>query len=165
MRQRMKPGLRKNRKLKLVLASILVMLTCAGYIFYTPKLINADDPFIDLSGSVGTAIGNAESAVEAGVHNDEQVARPTETPPQPTPVPYHREDSKESVTVRISDNVITINGIKAMDFDDFTLRITGAAFAGKQIELIDDYAELKTFRRAVRILGEYELPYFVTAED
>ena len=160
----MRKGLTKNKKIKLILVCLLIVFTCAGYIFYVPKLINADKPFIDLSGSVGDAIGNAESVSVSGNRDSDKVPKPTAAV-TPTPIPRDRTDSKESVTIRVSDMTITVNGIRVDSFEDFAVRITGQAFAGKSFELIDDYAELKTFRKAIRILDEYDRSYYVRTEE
>lgn len=171
MRLRMKDGSKGNnpkkpwnRKTFWAAAAVLTVFICCGYIFYVPKLINADKPFIDLTGSVGEAIGSAESAVMSGNRDSDDVNKPTAAV-TPTPIPRQHDENKEYITVRVSDDVITVNGIRVENFEEFKSRITGKAFDGKNFEVIDDYAELKAFRKALRILDECDCSYFVRTEE
>lgn len=170
VRLRMKDGLKNNskkpwnRKSFWTVAAVLTVFICCGYIFYVPKLINADKPFIDLSGSLGDAIGSAESAVMSGNRDTDDVNRPTAAV-TPTPIPRQHDENAEYITIRVSDDIITVNGIRVENFEEFRSRITGKAFADKSFEIIDDYAELKTFRKALRILDECECSYIVRTEE
>ena len=62
----------------------MFLLFTAFWSWNMPSLINADKPFIDLSGSIGDSIGNANTAYEKG----QVTPIPTDTPgitPEPTP--------------------------------------------------------------------------------
>lgn len=155
----MKHGWKNNKRIKLVAACVLVIAVCAGYILYKPKLINAPKPFIELSGTVGTAVGNAKYAKD----------RPTPTPigtnpiaPTPTPVPTPKPTPTAKptpvpdnrLTIRVEDTSIYINRVQCADSDDFSRRLSNALKDDSIITLIDDYAELKTFRSVMKTLKQ-----------
>ena len=53
-----------NKKIIIISGLIMALFLTAFWSWNMPNLINADKPFIDLSGSVGDSIGNAEKAYE-----------------------------------------------------------------------------------------------------
>lgn len=155
----MKHGWKNNNRIKLVVICVLVTALCAGYIIYTPKLINAPLPFIELAGTVGTAVGNAKYVSEhpSPTPTGNNPLRPTPTPvptPRltPTPVPTPVPDNK--LTIRVEDTYIYINKILCTDTGDFSRRFNNMLKDDSTITLIDDYAELKTFRGVIKVFKQ-----------
>ena len=75
-----------NSKNFIIVIMLFSGVLLAGYIFYKPVLKNADKPFIELSGSVGTAIGNAQGAYYAANVTEKPAPTGTEMPSS-TPKP------------------------------------------------------------------------------
>lgn len=145
---------------------MLIASLCAGYILYKPKLINADKPFIELAGSVGKAVGNAKDAqnritpVPSGTPVSNLTPTPTPTPTpwvKPTPVP----DNK--VTIRVEDMSIYVNKYRCIDFDDVQKQLSNGVKDDTKVTLIDDYAELKTFRSVVKLLKQLGITDYSTS--
>ena len=97
----MKNGL--NKKI-LIIASLLIMLFLTAFLPWNmPKLINADKPFINLSGSIGESIGNANEAYEKAVLTpapDDTV--PTITP-APTDIPEIQDPESNEIMIIVGD--------------------------------------------------------------
>lgn len=153
----MKNGWKNNKRIKLAVFCVLAAALFAGYIFYKPKLINAPKPFIELSGTVGTAVGNAQyvkdhpSPTPAG--NDSLTPTPTPVPtlnPTPTITPTPVPDNK--VTIRVEDTSIYIDKVLCTDVDDAGRRLKNRLTDASVITLVDDYAELKTYRSVMKLL-------------
>lgn len=167
----MKTGWKNNKRIKLAVICVMIVVLCAGYILYKPKLINADKPFIELAGSVGTAVGNAKDAVNrlTPVPTKEPNLTPaptpvpkpaTPTPPTPTPVP----DNK--VTIRVEDTSIYVNKLLCSDIDDLNRRLGSLVKDDSVVTLVDDYAELKTYRGVLMLLKQLGIDdYTVTRID
>lgn len=161
----MKNGLNK-RKIKIAAVCMLVVLVCGGYILYKPKLINADRPFIDLAGTVGKSIGDAQKAYSVDTAtptlapNPTDAAKPTPVPTMepikpvlPTPIPENQ------VVISIADKDIKVNNSVCVSLAD---RLSWMVKDDTQVVLVDDYAELKTYRNALRILKELGITDYVT---
>ncbi len=154
-----------NNKRKILLVTVLSFLVIGGFSFiYTPHLKNADKPFIDLSGSVGDAIGNAKSAYTA--------ANPTSTPrPKATATPTPRATTTPTPTPVIKDVEIVVadeeinsadfTSTKAADFANEFTKDKAKEFTdkGRKVILVDDYAESKTFKKLIKLLKELQLDF------
>ena len=158
-----------SNKKKILITAVLMFLLFAAYLPWNmPSLINADKPFIDLSGSIGDSIGNANTAYEKGL----VTPVPTDTPgitPEPTPeitptdIPVIGPEDKEfEIIVGAEDysgdgESIVIMGaggaeMKAYSITSFETMINGEAFSGKSFVLVDNYAENQTYRDVMSIL-------------
>ena len=147
-----------KNKIKLVIAVSLFSLTLVGYIFYKPVLKNADQPFIELSGAVGDAIGNATDAYRE--------ANPIATPApssQPQaggqPRPEKPDSENTSVEVVVDDETISFAGYRNINLTVFKTAFENGVLAGKKIVLVDDYAESKTFHRLIRLFRDTNTDY------
>ncbi len=131
---------------------MLSSLVLTGYIFRKPVLKNAEKPFIELSGSVGNAIGNAKNAYAA-----EHPAAATE---QEAPEPETEEPTTASVQadadieIVVYDEVIMTEGVTYSDIESFQEAFNHGMFEEKNIVLIDDYAEARTFKRLIKLFKE-----------
>ena len=159
-----------NKRLIILFICILMFLFPTGYANDwfgwdpIPNLINADKPFIDLAGSVGESIGNANAAYEKAT---------TVTPfPEPdvtvTPMPSNalseienKLEKAEKIDIVIGAEYLSgpgesilVNGIDIDDVDNFEKLLKSPVFEGKVIILLDNYAETKTYREVKRILKE-----------
>lgn len=128
----------KNKRKNILLFCVLFVFVLLGDVIYSPKLINADKPFIDLSGSVGTSVGNAQTAFA--------IANPTPTADTPD------IESNYDYTIRISGEAVYLNSslysLSALNDD-----ITGGKFRGKDILLLDDFAEVNTYKEILSALS------------
>ena len=156
----MKRGL--NKRIIVFFICISMFLFCTGYWDdwfgwdKTPNLINADKPFIDLSGSVGDSIGSANSAYEKA----KLTPIPTEAPepsiaPEPTQIPDETPPKKEEVRIVIGDPVlsgsgekITVNDQVVENTDKLYTILTDPGLDGKTFILVDYYAETAAFKAA-----------------
>ena len=131
-----------------------------------PSLINADKPFIDLSGSIGESIGSANEAYEKAV----LTPAPDDDPvPTVTPIPDDITDvtDPDNQELKIvagdedlsgSGEVIYINGEKMSLPEGFTIQTD---LSDLKVLLIDNYAEAKTVDRLKRILEEQGISYHI----
>ena len=155
----MKNGL-NNKKTIILSALVIIMLALTGGIFYTPELKNADKPFIELSGSIGTAIGNANDAY-ADEHKqpDPPQEDGEETPSSTEPQKEEQSDSKIEIVVTGEEIKI---GMKSVDdFSEFDTVIRGEAFDGKEFEIVDDFGEFKTTRRIIKLFDKLGKNYSI----
>lgn len=142
---KMKSG-SSNRKRKYILEFCLVsFVLLTGYAFYKPKLINAKKPFIELSGSIGTSIGNAEKAYDYE-HPKVEPAKPTPTPVKP--------EVKTQVEIIVSGEAIAVDNRKVNSIDEFESVIRSKDFDELSFILVDDYAEAKTYKTVVKVLDD-----------
>ena len=167
--------------LKILVFLILSILLCGyGPFEKVPDLVNVAGPFIDLGGSVGDSIGNAEEAYEAenmvntptGIPDD--MPTPTITPiPTPmegiTPTPIITQAPAAKFTVLvgydlISDPqkdkavIISVNDRIYEDINEALEAVSNAA-AGKTAVLIDNFAEAETFRTIIRYCEDNNIRY------
>ncbi|MBQ7636963.1 MAG: hypothetical protein IJS80_06610 [Lachnospiraceae bacterium] len=157
----------KNRIIPVTVLAFLVLGGFAGLIF-TPVLKNADKPFIDLSGSVGEAIGNAQSAYIAAnptvTPRPKATATPTPRPtsvPTPTPTPVIKD-----VEIVVADEEVNSEDFKSTDAAGITVEFTAKKIQdikaeGRKVILVDDYAESKTFKKLLKLLNDSGLDYEV----
>ena len=164
----MKSG--SNKKKILITAVLMFLLFTAFWSWNMPSLINADKPFIDLSGSIKDSIGNATTAYEKAavtpVPTDIPGITPEPTPEiTPTDIPVIGPEDKE-LEIIVGDEDYSGDGgsivimgtggaeMKAYSIASFETMINGEAFIGKSFVLVDNYAENQTFRYVLSILDE-----------
>ena len=146
---KMKSG-SSNRKRKYILEFCLVsFVLLTGYAFYKPELINANKPFIELSGSIGTSIGNAEKAYDY----EHPKVEPAPTPVKPTPTPV-KPEVKTQVEIIVSGEAIAVDNRKVNSIDEFESVIRSKDFDELSFILVDDYAEAKTYKTVVKVLDD-----------
>lgn len=140
-----------NNKRKLILLILTCALALAGYIAYKPVLKNADKPFIDLSGTVGDAMGNSQKAYvklnPSSTPKPTQVIKPTSTP-RPTVTPATR------VEIKVFGEMITDGKVYYDDAAGFVTAFESGVYKGKSVVLIDDYADSKTYKRLLKLFRE-----------
>lgn len=167
----MKNGL--NKKI-LIIASLLIMLFLTAFLPWNmPKLINADKPFINLSGSIGESIGNANEAYEKAVLTptpDDTV--PTITP-APTDIPEIQDPEGNDIMIIVGDEdfaglgeAVYIKGagieplkISADSLDTLKDTLQNKGSEGYKIILVDNYAETKVYRALKNMLEDFGINY------
>ena len=167
----MKNGL--NKKI-LIIASLLIMLFLTAFLPWNmPKLINADKPFINLSGSIGESIGNANEAYEKAVLTpapDDTV--PTITP-APTDIPEIQDPEGNEIMIIVGDEdfaglgeAVYIKGagieplkISADSLDTLKDTLQNKESEGYKIILVDNYAETKVYRALKNMLEDFGINY------
>lgn len=167
----MKNGL--NKKI-LIMASLLIMLFLTAFLPWNmPKLINADKPFINLSGSIGESIGNANEAYEKAVLTpvpDDMV--PTITP-APTDIPEIQDPESNEIMIIVGDEdfaglgeAVYIKGagieplkISADSLDTLKDTLQNKGSEGYKIILVDNYAETKVYRALKNMLEDFGINY------
>ena len=167
----MKNGL--NKKI-LIIASLLIMLFLTAFLPWNmPKLINADKPFINLSGSIGESIGNANEAYEKAVLTpapDDTV--PTITP-APTDIPEIQDPEGNEIMIIVGDEdfaglgeAVYIKGagieplkISAGSLDTLKDTLQNKGSEGYKIILVDNYAETKVYRALKNMLEDFGINY------
>ena len=150
----MKTGL-KNKKKLIITGLIMFLLLTAFWSWNMPKLINADLPFIELKGSIGESIGSAKIAYEkATLVTNPDIPVITETP-EPTEIP-DTSTEKDEVRIVIGDDdmsgsgeKITADGSYITSLDDLKVLLDSENFEGKDLVLVDNYAETKIFRALI----------------
>ena len=154
-----------NKKLVL-LVCMLKFLLLTGYGFWEkiPNLINANKPFIDLAGSVGESIGNANAAYEKAT----TITQSPDPEVTVTPMPSNslseienRLEKAEEIRIVIGAEYLSgpgesilVNENDIGDVANFGTLFRSSVFEGKTIILFDNYAETKTYREVKRILSE-----------
>ena len=157
-----------NKKKLIITGLIMFLLLTAFWSWNMPKLINADKPFIDLSGSIGESIGNAKTAHDKAtqINNPEptdipqitDIPEPTDTPPEPP----------EKVEVRIvigdddmagSGEKITANGNVIVSPEELSAFLDNDTDKEKEFIVVDNYAEAKTYRSVIDFLKNNETDY------
>lgn len=146
-----------------------------GYGFWEriPKLINADKPFIDLSGSIGESIGNAQTAYEMAILTPAPTGEPQPTlGPEPTDIPGLDNPEADELRIVVGDvdlsgsgEVISIEGVKLKDSEEFKRLILSDEYEGKSYILIDFYAESSTYRNIKGFLDESGITYRIVTSE
>ncbi len=151
IKTRMKNGL--NKKTFWMVIFLLFYFDLVGYIFYKPVLKNADKPFIELSGSVGEAIGNAKSAYDV---EHPSISETQPIIPKTTEVPEKKEKKvhSNSIEIIVTDEKISINENSYDTYYDYKKIFKSETFNNKTIYLIDDYAEAKTFLKLLKLFEQ-----------
>lgn len=170
----MKSGLNKFKIL--VVGTMLCLFSLALYPWEKVDLINADKPFVDLSGSIGESIGNATKAYEKAHPTLIPTTTPEPTPeitpePTPTPIDIHTFEEDE-IKIIIGDEDFSgsgenvfVNNNKLRTNADLKTTLSSMEYEGKKIIIIDLYAESITFRGVKSVLEEMGLSYQVETFD
>jgi len=165
-----------NKKKLIVAGCIMFLLLAAFWGPNMPHLINADKPFIDLSGSIGESIGNANTAYEKAVLTPAPTDAPEiTTTPAPTDVPDVTDVEGSKIRISVGDDEYTGSGetvyIKGMMTDSVEVKVSSVdslkemlstgRFDDVEIILVDNYAETKTFKNVKLALDEFGKTYSV----
>lgn len=167
----MKNGL--NNWKRILIAACLCLLLVAYAPWETiPNLINADKPFVDLSGSIGDSIGNANKAYDKAHPTLIPTVSPEPTPfvsPEPTPEPTPVDiftPAEDEIKIVIGDEdysgsgeIVFVNGNKLKTVTDLKTVLSSLEYEEKKIILIDLYAEKETFRTVKTVLDGMGLSY------
>ena len=140
-------------KIIIMVSIILSALLMAGFTWwgYTPVLINADKPFVELNGGYGDAIGGAKSSA-TNAYNEEH---PT---PTPTPTPTPKVDDG-MVKITVCDEKISYGAVTEKDYTYFKNAFENGTMREKKIILIDDYAEARTFKKIIKLFEKAGTDY------
>lgn len=137
----MEQRVRIKRYLAVFLALGFVLLT--GFSFYKPVLINASEPFIDLSGSVGTSIGNAKEAFQ--LENQSGTSKPGNKP---------SGEEKTQIEIIVCDETFLVDGVECPYFSRVNEYICRKENENCKFVLVDDYAEAEAYKKVLRSLRE-----------
>ena len=135
----MEQRVRIKKYLIFVLALCLLLLT--GFSFYKPVLINASEPFIDLSGSVGTSIGNAKEAFQ--MENQSGATKPG-----------NFGEEKTQIEIIVCDETFLVDGVECPYFSRVNEYICREENKNCKFILVDDYAEAEAYKKVLRSLRE-----------
>ena len=167
----MKNGL--NKKI-LIIASLLIMLFLTAFLPWNmPKLINADKPFINLSGSIGESIGNANEAYEKAVLTPAPDDAVPTISPAPTDIPEIQDPESNEIMIIVGDEdfaglgeAVYIKGagieplkISADSLDTLKDTLQNKGSEGYKIILVDNYAETKVYRALKNMLEDFGINY------
>lgn len=158
-----------KKKTVIILASLLGMLLITAFA-YSVRLINANQPFIDLSGSVKNAIANAGDAYIAANITPTPAVTPevTQIPesqvtPSPTPAPTEAPKPLEIIVGgSVSGRVISVEG-KECEIGD----ILGLINEKEESEVIlaDNWAEYNTYLEIEKVLKENGIDFSTETLD
>ena len=163
-----------KRKKLIIIALLAVWLLLTAYVSWKiPKLINANQPFIDLSGSVKSALSNAGDAYnEANVTPEPEATptpevtsepQPTDTP-TPTPEPTVAPKPVEIIVGNdFSGQMVTVDGEDCGNLAEIALIVSDKEHDG--VNLIDNWAEVNTFKNVMNILNENGIEYSYEMEQ
>ena len=129
-----------NRKTKILIMCLVSSLFLTGYTFWSkPKLVNADDPFISLTGSIKSSLGNANSAYEEAKPKQEEkpIEKPTVTP-KPTATQKPTQAPVTEIEVTISDEEIKVNEYTYKDIAAFERLVKSSVCADKSFIVVDN---------------------------
>ncbi len=152
----MKTGL-MSKKSKIIIIVALSSLVLLGLGSSKIVLRNADEPFIDLTGSIGNSIGNAEEAS----------ATPGAEPTGGSPNEVHVAPAMgDDYRVVVSGKTVTVynvnNGAERMirsyrefDIGTFERDVIDGFMRDKNVMLIDDYADYKIYTIVVEVLDKH----------
>ena len=135
----MEQRVRIKKYLIFILALSLLLL--AGFSFYKPVLINASEPFIDLSGSVGTSIGNAKEAFQ--MENQSGTTKPGNS-----------GEEKTQIEIIVCDETFLVDGVECPYFSRVNEYICREENKNCKFILVDDYAEAEAYKKVLHSLRE-----------
>ncbi len=148
---------------------LLTIILCVGsfvflcgldWFLYKAELKNSNDPFIELSGSIGNSIGNAQSREQQELN-----VNATQTPAQgPIKPPSNSSNNNKSNVVRITiegekiligNDERNLSDIKLMTMDvgSATRKGGGTQLDGKRIILVDDWADYTVYMKVKTIFA------------
>ncbi len=135
----MKKGTNRNKRI-LLAAGILSAAFLCGDLLYEPDLMNDSLPFIDLTGSIEQAMGNAKEAYAQGINDPD--------------APEIRDDeSVADVYVYVYAETIRIEE-RSYSVISFGNDVRSGRYEGKTVHLVDNYAETTMFKQLIEILEE-----------
>lgn len=163
----MKKTIRSKEAALVMLLVLSAALT--GALFFNPKLINADDPFIDLNSGIGNAVGNAESAFIA---LNPSPSSDTESTTHPSTETSENDHAASDANFGNYDLWVIVEGktitkqekgnSKRTEIDIKDLleefRSSHTSALGPVL-LKDDYADAKVFTRIIHALDAQGIPY------
>lgn len=161
-----------KKKTPIIVALLLTMVLLTSWIFSKFRLINANQPFIDLSGSVQSAISNAGDAYMEANTTPTPMASPTpevtqapvpSATPSPTPMPTAAPEPLDIVVGGSSSGrTVSVAGTECSATDIIRL-INAAEHDG--IRLIDNWAEYKAYCEVEAVLKENGIEYSSETAD
>lgn len=167
----MKNGL-NSRSVRLSLLLVILPLVLTGAFWDTPKLMNDDPPFVDLEGSIGTSIGNAEKAYKevSALHSADQ-SQKNETSQNaqvsnPANVTAPSSSGKSDITIEVSGEMVKLGNDYYGNPDIFKNNVVEkGTLNGKKVKLTDDWAEAGTYKRVRSILDSAGIGYYEVSVD
>ena len=158
-----------KKKTVIILASLIGMLLITAFA-YSVRLINANQPFIDLSGSVKNAIANAGDAYIAANTTPTPAVTPevTQIPesqvtPSPTPAPTEAPKPLEIIVGgSVSGRVICVEG-KECEIGDILVLINEKKES--EVILADNWAEYNTYLEIEKVLTENGIDFSTETLD
>ncbi len=158
----MKHGCSKLNKL-LPVVCLAALLIFTGFSFlYEPKLKNASEPFIDLDEGAVVAIRAAGEAEEKNGTPSESAQEEREDTERTDPgTESSATESEGEIEILVSDDVIRVKYARFTDAESFRKLVDGGEFTGESVILVDDYAEARAFRAAMRILDNAKVEYTI----
>lgn len=160
-----------KKKTVIILASLIGMLLITAFA-YRVRLINANQPFIDLSGSVKNAIANAGDAYIAANTTPTPAVTPTpevtqipesQVTPSPTPAPTEAPKPLEIIVGgSVSGRVISVEG-KECEIGDILVLINEKKES--EVILADNWAEYNTYLEIEKVLKENGIDFSTETLD
>lgn len=160
-----------KKKTVIILASLIGMLLITAFA-YSVRLINANQPFIDLSGSVKNAIANAGDAYIAANTTPTPAVTPTpevtqipesQVTPSPTPAPTEAPKPLEIIVGgSVSGRVISVEG-KECEIGDILVLINEKKES--EVILADNWAEYNTYLEIEKVLIENGIDFSTETLD
>ena len=153
-----------NKKILIIAGLVMVLFLTAFWSWNMPKLINADRPFIDLSGSIGESIGNANEAYEKSVLTPAPTDAPLPTTtPVPTDIPDITDPDTPEVRIVVGSNDYSGSGetvyVDGVEINSPDMLLSKSASGEVEVILTDDYAEAGTMAKIKGVLEEYGINY------
>ena len=168
-----------NKKIIIISGLVIFLFLTAFFPWNMPKLINADKPFIDLSGSIGESIGSANEAYEKAVLTPapDDTVIPTVTP-EPTDVPDISDPNDGELKIMIGDENYAGSGeavflksegstvlrYSIVAVKDLKQAIINRVSDGLKVVLVDNYAETNSFKLVKRMLEEVNIEFRIESE-
>lgn len=164
-----------NKKI-LICICLVIAILATGYAPWerVPNLINANKPFVDLSGSIGESIGNANKAYEKAMLTPapDDTVIPTITP-VPTDIPELQDPEGNEIMIIVGDEDFAGSGegvyikgagmetlmFSADSLDTLKDTLQNKDSEGYKIILVDNYAETKAYRILKRMLEDYGISF------
>jgi len=160
----MKHGWRNSKKNRILALSFVLFVLLTGFAFYKPKLINANKPFIELSGSIGTSIGNAQKAYDYEYPKEDPVKPTTTITNNTTPTP-EKVETKTQIDIVVSCELVFVDNNMCNDMVEAESVIRKKEFETLSFVLIDDYAESKTYKKVEKILVDSGKKYTLKVKE
>ena len=167
-----------NKKIIIISGLVMVLFLTAFLPWNMPNLINADKPFIDLSGSIGESIGNANKAYEKSKLESIPDDDPTPTTtPSPNDITDISDPNNQMVWIVAGDSDISGSGesvaiegesryvISDLFENGLDSVIQQFDLTGRKVILVDNYAETKTMNKIKHVLEKYGIEYRIESTE